>query len=443
MRIGHHMQVPEYYDMYRPILEFLADGRPRSLSEIREFLIVNMEITEEQLNVTLKNGRKKFVDRVSWAKTYLKKAGLIKVDESKMTAITPEGKRILASSEKIDDGFLRRYESYLEFKNKDTKYQKIYTQPSDEAGDCMYEEDYAPRIETVQQWDFILENEMSAKDSIIPILICYLNCPNYECSHDHVQKTCNIKDLTFRVARFGKRVIELTGIPHHFREKGNKLGNEVFYNIPFIGKNCDDRYIWSLRPELVEALQRLDLDGSGSVDSSVAIGNIDGATDLQTVEWRYKQRHAVERSRGNTPIKRNYEKLSKIQHDVGNKGEELVFNYEKRRLKDKGLHDLSEKVRWASKEDGDGLGYDILSFDEEGNEVQIEVKATTGHANQLRFFISANEAEKYFKDRRMCIYFVFDILDARPKLHIVDREQFVNDFLVPYQFFVDVDVSEK
>ena len=55
--------------------------------------------------------------------------------------------------------------------------------------------------------------------------------------------------------------------------------------------------------------------------------------------------------------------------------------------------DLACKVRWIAAEDGDGAGYDMLSFDPSGLEHLIEVKTTNGGA-ATPFFQSRNEYEK-------------------------------------------------
>lgn len=56
---------------------------------------------------------------------------------------------------------------------------------------------------------------------------------------------------------------------------------------------------------------------------------------------------------------------------------------------------MARKIRWVSREDGDGAGHDILSFSLEGKERFLEVKTTRGHA-RTPFNISANE--KSFAD---------------------------------------------
>ena len=77
---------------------------------------------------------------------------------------------------------------------------------------------------------------------------------------------------------------------------------------------------------------------------------------------------------------------------LGCMGEELVYHSEKSRLRLSGLDGLAEKVRWISKEDGDGAGFDILSFHSDGTERHLEVKSTLGGA-KTPFFISRNELE--------------------------------------------------
>lgn len=77
---------------------------------------------------------------------------------------------------------------------------------------------------------------------------------------------------------------------------------------------------------------------------------------------------------------------------LGYLGEELVYHSEKSRLRLSGHDSLAQKVRWISKEDGDGAGFDILSFDSAGRERHLEVKSTMGGA-KTPFFISRNELE--------------------------------------------------
>ncbi|MBA4496442.1 DUF3427 domain-containing protein [Paenactinomyces guangxiensis] len=76
--------------------------------------------------------------------------------------------------------------------------------------------------------------------------------------------------------------------------------------------------------------------------------------------------------------------------ELGVKGEQLVLVYEKQLLIDAGRSNLAKKVRHVSMVEGDGAGYDILSFTPEGEIKYIEVKTTVGGAN-TPFYMTINE----------------------------------------------------
>lgn len=75
---------------------------------------------------------------------------------------------------------------------------------------------------------------------------------------------------------------------------------------------------------------------------------------------------------------------------LGKQGEGLVFAHEQQRLVIAGRDDLAKKVEWTSEVLGDGAGFDIRSFTNDGKERLIEVKTTNGPA-MTPFFISENE----------------------------------------------------
>jgi hypothetical protein len=75
---------------------------------------------------------------------------------------------------------------------------------------------------------------------------------------------------------------------------------------------------------------------------------------------------------------------------LGHEGEALVVEIERRRLTSVDRPDLARKVRWVAQEDGDGAGYDILSFSEAGDERLLEVKTTLG-TRTTPFLITRNE----------------------------------------------------
>ncbi len=75
-------------------------------------------------------------------------------------------------------------------------------------------------------------------------------------------------------------------------------------------------------------------------------------------------------------MKRDYVALEAQRRDLGLAGEEAVVRWEIEQLERAGHHRLARNVRHVSVLEGDGLGYDILSFDPGGDEKFIEVKTT-------------------------------------------------------------------
>ena len=97
----------------------------------------------------------------------------------------------------------------------------------------------------------------------------------------------------------------------------------------------------------------------------------------------------------NPELKRLVRKFDPARRDararaLGEAGEAFLYQAEQDRLADLGRDDLAGKVRWVAKEDGDGAGYDILSFSRRGEERWLEVKTTNGPAT-TPFWITANE----------------------------------------------------
>jgi hypothetical protein len=96
-------------------------------------------------------------------------------------------------------------------------------------------------------------------------------------------------------------------------------------------------------------------------------------------------------------LKRLVRKFDPVERDfrnrsLGKAGEEFVLEVERKKLRDLARGDLARKIRWVAQEDGDGAGYDILSFDRSGRERLIEVKTTNGAA-RTPFFLTRNEYE--------------------------------------------------
>jgi hypothetical protein len=119
-------------------------------------------------------------------------------------------------------------------------------------------------------------------------------------------------------------------------------------------------------------------------------------------------------------MQRLVRKFNPVERDfrnrkLGREGEELVLHFERERLEQRDRADLAKKIRWISEEDGDGAGYDILSFDEKGKERFLEVKTTVG-ADTTPFYVTRNElslSSERPEAFRLCRVFDFSI---RPRM---------------------------
>jgi hypothetical protein len=117
------------------------------------------------------------------------------------------------------------------------------------------------------------------------------------------------------------------------------------------------------------------------------------------------------------PVKRDYLAEEERNTAVGEKGEKFVHDYERWWLKQHGREDLAKKVLWASKEIGDGIGYDIRSKSLDGTDKFIEVKTTT-QGLYVPFYFTSNELKfSVQQQNKYSLYRVF-ALKKNPKIYI-------------------------
>lgn len=89
-------------------------------------------------------------------------------------------------------------------------------------------------------------------------------------------------------------------------------------------------------------------------------------------------------------VKRDYLALESRNRSLGAAGEDFVVAYEHHRLHSLGAKQLADRVERVSVTKGDGLGYDVVSFEPSGRERLIEVK-TTAFGREAPFFVSKQE----------------------------------------------------
>jgi len=101
-----------------PILQFLSDRERRKTGKIVSHIGEEFDLTEQDMRELIPSGRAKLVhNRVGWACTYLRKAGLISSPTRGVNEITDDGLQVLSDNpERIDVGYLRQFEKFESFR---------------------------------------------------------------------------------------------------------------------------------------------------------------------------------------------------------------------------------------------------------------------------------------------------------------------------------------
>jgi len=112
--------VPDYQTMMLPLLQLAADGEEHRLRDAIEELGDHFGLGDDERKELLPSGRQAKLDnRVGWARTYMKKAGLLESPQRGYFRITAAGTEALKQKpEAIDVKFLEQYQGFLEFRAK-------------------------------------------------------------------------------------------------------------------------------------------------------------------------------------------------------------------------------------------------------------------------------------------------------------------------------------
>jgi restriction system protein len=108
--------IPDYQSIMLPMLRVVADGHEHRYRDLIEELASVFALSEAERREPLASGQPIFQNRVGWAKTYLKKAGLLDNPKRATIVITELGRQTLAKNpERIDTKYLRQFPAFLEF----------------------------------------------------------------------------------------------------------------------------------------------------------------------------------------------------------------------------------------------------------------------------------------------------------------------------------------
>ncbi|HEV3155772.1 MAG TPA: restriction endonuclease [Candidatus Baltobacteraceae bacterium] len=109
--------MPTYEDLLLPILKLIADGSEHRMHDLSEILAAQFHLTADDRAELLSGGQPRFINRMGWARTALKKACLLESPRRACVQITARGRELLSSGiEILSDKYLLRFPEYLEYK---------------------------------------------------------------------------------------------------------------------------------------------------------------------------------------------------------------------------------------------------------------------------------------------------------------------------------------
>ena len=112
------MAIPDYQTVMLPLLRFLEDEKEHNIGEVVDSLGEKFNLSADERQQLLGSGQQTVIrNRAGWARTYLKKAGLITSTRRGFFRITESGQKVLASKpDRIDVKYLERFPEFVAFR---------------------------------------------------------------------------------------------------------------------------------------------------------------------------------------------------------------------------------------------------------------------------------------------------------------------------------------
>lgn len=128
------MPVPDYQSLMLPVLKEAAAGEVR-ISDVVDVLGKKLGLTDDDLAETLPSGKQStFSNRVHWAKTYLKQAGLVEATRRAHFKITDRGLAVVAKGvQRIDVGYLQQFQEFQAFRARNSEEESTSTSDDSES----------------------------------------------------------------------------------------------------------------------------------------------------------------------------------------------------------------------------------------------------------------------------------------------------------------------
>lgn len=121
------MAIPNYQKIMLPLLKFAGDKNEHSIREAIDHVSDLFQLSKAERKEVLPSGRSYIIDnRVGWARTYLKKAGLLEDIRRSYFKITNKGNDVLIQSPKeINVKFLQQFPQFMEFRKQKDDEEEV------------------------------------------------------------------------------------------------------------------------------------------------------------------------------------------------------------------------------------------------------------------------------------------------------------------------------
>jgi restriction system protein len=126
MSRGQTVAIPDYQTLMLPVLRHSASGEVR-IGDVVDKLAIEFQLNDDELAELIPSGKQTtFSNRVHWAKSYLKQAGLVQATKRAHFAITRRGSDVLKSGlTKIDIKYLKQFAEFVDFQNRSSTEEAV------------------------------------------------------------------------------------------------------------------------------------------------------------------------------------------------------------------------------------------------------------------------------------------------------------------------------
>ena len=125
------MAIPDFQTLMLPLLKALADKQEHSMKDVTTTLSDQFNLSEDERNIASEvSGQPVMYNRTAWAKTYLKRAGLIEQTRRGFFRVSESGEKVLKSAPPaINIKFLRQFAEFKETQKQPEALQKDQSLP--------------------------------------------------------------------------------------------------------------------------------------------------------------------------------------------------------------------------------------------------------------------------------------------------------------------------